>query len=162
MCKCGRPIQGLLHDLSKFTPTEFIESVKFYQGNQSPINVARDVQGYSDAWLHHKGRNKHHTQYWVDLSFGKITCAEMPWKYLVEFICDGIGAGKAYARNQGKEWTEQDPLSYWETKDQYSIINEKTKAKIRYYYEDIANRGWDLVARDIRKKGDYYESTNCN
>ena len=28
-CKAGIPVQGLLHDLSKFSPVEFFESVKF-------------------------------------------------------------------------------------------------------------------------------------
>lgn len=129
MRECGRGWQGFWHDMSKFSPTEFIESVKYYQGVQSPINVARDIQGYSKAWLHHRGVNKHHSQYWVDLSFGKITCAEIPWKYLIEFICDGVAAGKTYCKNAGIDWRPENPLKYWEEKDSKSFYNDKTKAK---------------------------------
>ena len=66
--RLGVPIRGLLHDLSKFSPEEFIESVKFYDGKVSPITRCKQKKGYSRAWLHHKGRNKHHTEYWVDFS----------------------------------------------------------------------------------------------
>ena len=60
-CKeAGIPWQGIKHDLSKFSPTEFIESVKYYTGTDSPINNCKKVNGYSEAWMHHKGRNKHH------------------------------------------------------------------------------------------------------
>ena len=47
--------QGLLHDLSKYSPTEFLVGCKFYQGTRSPNNAEREVKGYSAAWLHHKG-----------------------------------------------------------------------------------------------------------
>ena len=65
-CKAGIPFRGLVHDMSKFSPSEFFESVKYYQGNGSPISAAKKENGYSKAWLHHKGRNKHHWQYWYD------------------------------------------------------------------------------------------------
>ena len=58
--------QGLLHDLSKYCPQEFIPGVIYYQGDRSPNNAQREALGYSDAWLHHKGHNKHHYEYWID------------------------------------------------------------------------------------------------
>lgn len=64
--KVGLYKQGLLHDLSKYTPSEFIPGVKYFQGNRSPQAKERELFGYSAAWLHHKGRNKHHFEYWVD------------------------------------------------------------------------------------------------
>ena len=67
-CKAGIPYRGIVHDLSKFSPTEFFESAKYFQGNRSPIAEAKRVNGYSKAWLHHKGRNKHHWQYWYDVT----------------------------------------------------------------------------------------------
>ena len=67
-CKVGQPWRGLVHDLSKYSPTEFWEGVKYFNGKHSPITDAKKDKGYSQAWLHHKGRNKHHTDYWVDLS----------------------------------------------------------------------------------------------
>ena len=156
MCKCGMPIRGLLHDMSKFSPAEFITSVKYYQGTQSPINAERKDKGYSMVWLHHKAHNKHHTQYWVDLTNGNIIPVEMPWKYVVEYICDGIAAGKTYARNKGTEWTDDNPLRHFNRADNSSIIHPSTRAKIRFYYTEIAERGWERVAKDIRHKGDYF------
>ena len=64
--KAGIPIRGVLHDLSKYSPTEFFEGVKYYNGKRSPITICRQENGYSEAWLHHKGRNKHHYEYWYD------------------------------------------------------------------------------------------------
>ena len=66
--KVGLYKQGLLHDLSKYSPTEFLVGCKFYQGTRSPNNAEREVKGYSAAWLHHKGRNRHHYEYWLDYS----------------------------------------------------------------------------------------------
>lgn len=158
MCRCGRPIQGLLHDLSKFSPEEFNTSVKYYKGTSSPINAERKANGYSLVWLHHKGRNKHHTQYWVDLTNGKVIPIEMPWKYLVEFLCDGVAAGKVYAKNKGIEWTNDNPINHFKKADANSIIHPNTRKKIEFYYTDIATRGWEAVSADIRKKGDYYNT----
>ena len=60
--------QGLFHDVSKLSLTELIPSVKYYQGTRSPNEREREIYGYSKAWMHHKGRNKHHFEYWVDLN----------------------------------------------------------------------------------------------
>ena len=59
---------GLVHDLSKYSWTEFSVGAKYYQGTRSPNDAERESKGYSSAWLHHKGRNKHHLEYWVDYS----------------------------------------------------------------------------------------------
>lgn len=149
---CGHPIQGLLHDMSKFNPVEFIESVKFFQGNRSPIDAAKEDHGYSIAWLHHKGYNKHHSQYWCDLSFGKVVPCEIPWKYLLELLCDGIAAGKIY---QGDKWTNHAPLEYWNNRDNKSFFHDNTRTKIEKYYADIDALGWEVVAKKIKLYGDY-------
>ena len=57
--------QGLTHDLSKYAPVEWIPGVKYYQGNRSPNEAERAAKGYSSAWLHHKGRNRHHLEYLI-------------------------------------------------------------------------------------------------
>lgn len=61
--KVGIGFQGLFHDLSKYSLFEFIPGVKNYQGTRSPNEAEREINGYSAAWLHHKGRNKHHFEY---------------------------------------------------------------------------------------------------
>ena len=109
-CKAGIPWRGFVHDLSKFSPSEFIESVKYYNGKRSPLHVAREVNGYSRAWLHHKGRNKHHFEYWVDISKTNRIGVFLPYKYMVESICDKLAAGQAY---NGKSWTKEEPYNYW-------------------------------------------------
>ena len=82
--------QGLLHDLSKYSWTEFSVGVKYYQGDRSPNDAEREDKGYTSAWLHHKGRNKHHLEYWVDYSTdhsGALAGCKMPEKYVVEMFC---------------------------------------------------------------------------
>lgn len=108
--KAGIPWRGFVHDLSKFTPTELIESVKYYNGKKSPLHVARENEGYSRAWLHHKGRNKHHFEYWVDISKTEQIGVMLPYKYMVEAVCDKLAAGIVY---NGKDWTKEQPLKYW-------------------------------------------------
>jgi hypothetical protein len=91
--------QGILHDLSKFMPIEFIEGVKYYQGNRSPIDACKEKNGYSKAWLHHKGRNPHHYEYWIDNLDNGGQALIMPYKYALELVCDYLGAGRAYMKD---------------------------------------------------------------
>ena len=108
--KAGIPWRGLLHDLSKYSPTEFCESVKYYNGKRSPLHVCREDKGYSLSWLHHKGRNKHHFEYWEDLSKNERIPVFLPYKYIVEAVCDKIAAGMVY---NAKDWNPKEPLEYW-------------------------------------------------
>ena len=109
-CKLGIPFRGLIHDLSKFSPIEFFESVHYYTGKSSPIPECKKDKGYSLAWQHHKGRNPHHYEYWMDNFDKGGTPIRMPFKYSVEMICDWLAAGKAY---RGKDFTYEDEWNWW-------------------------------------------------
>ena len=113
-CKeMGIPWQGITHDLSKFSPTEFFESVKYYQGNSSPIPACKKVNGYSEAWQHHKGRNKHHYEYWTDNYDKGTTTIQMPPKYVLEMMADWLAAGRTY---HGPKFTFDDEYDWWQVK----------------------------------------------
>ena len=90
--------QGLVHDLSKYSPTEFWIGASLYQGDRSPNAAEREEKGYSEAWMHHKGRNRHHYEYWTDMS--PVTrlyeSVPMPRKYLVEMVMDRRAACMVY------------------------------------------------------------------
>ena len=109
--KAGIPWQGLRHDLSKYSWTEFSEGARYWQGNRSPNDREREVKGYSESWMHHKGRNRHHYEYWTDYSpvDKKIVPVEMPLRYVVEMFCDRVAASKIY---QGDKYTDDSPLNY--------------------------------------------------
>ncbi|MBQ7794001.1 MAG: catalase [Clostridia bacterium] len=96
--KCGILWQGLRHDLSKYNPIEFLEGIKYYQGNRSPNEAERAEKGYSEAWMHHKGRNRHHFEYWTDYNpkTRSIMPIKMPIKYVKEMFCDRVAATKVY------------------------------------------------------------------
>ena len=105
--------QGITHDLSKYSPIEFWSSVKYYQGDSSPIDAEKKDKGYSLAWLNHRGRNKHHWEYWIDnLSEGGKPL-KIPYKYCIEMICDWIGAGKVYL---GDKYTREQTLKFFDEK----------------------------------------------
>lgn len=125
-CKLGIPWRGLVHDLSKFSFIEFSESVKFYtDGKTSPINTAKEKQGYSLAWQHHKGRNPHHYEYWIDnIDNGGIPL-DIPKKYKLELLADYLAAGKTY---MGKYFTYKDELNF---------IQEKFKANPPKMHERV-------------------------
>ncbi|MBQ8828170.1 MAG: catalase, partial [Clostridia bacterium] len=78
--KAGIVWRGLMHDLSKYSPTEFIPGARYYQGTRSPNAKERELFGYSKAWIHHKGRNRHHYEYWRDFNPATKKCepVEMP------------------------------------------------------------------------------------
>ena len=137
--KVGEPWRGFMHDISKFTPTEFIESAKYYVGTHSPITEAKKVEGYSNAWLHHKGRNKHHAEYWVDEAAPEKTPV-IPYPYAVEMICDKIAAGMTYL---GDKFTKEYELEYWNKERAKIKINEKTAQFITEVLTRVAKDGID-------------------
>ena len=121
--KMGIPIQGLLHDLSKYSLTE-LKISKYFVGTYSPHDAARKSLGYSPSWYHHRNRNKHHSEYWVD-SFEKMNAVKMPYKYVIEMFCDFIAAGKAYNKDK---WSCKDPYRYWIEKCQdVRVLHPDTK-----------------------------------
>jgi hypothetical protein len=116
----GLYMQAFTHDLSKFSFVEFFEYAKYYNGKISPVDKAKQIKGYCNAWLHHRGHNPHHYEYWIDnLDNGGIALI-MPYKYAMEMVCDWIGAGKAY---NPAGWTISEPLKYWETKKKTAKIH---------------------------------------
>lgn len=110
--RAGIGFQGLFHDLSKYSYIEFSNGAKYYQGTRSPNEKERELFGFSYAWLHHKGRNKHHFEYWVDVN--PITKyyepVPMPVNYLIEMFCDRIAASKIY---KGKEYNDGSAYDYY-------------------------------------------------
>lgn len=139
--KAGIPLRGIVHDLSKYSPTEFLESIKYYNGDHSPIANCKKENGYSKAWLHHKGRNKHHHDYWYD--YRAVDCTPIiPYKYTVEMICDNLAAGMTY---QGKKWTKDYQLKYWEKEKQKNKINNKIVKVLDEVFSEISVKGIDQV-----------------
>ena len=140
-CKVGQPWRGLVHDLSKYSPTEFWEGVKYFNGKHSPITDAKKDKGYSQAWLHHKGRNKHHTDYWVDLSAPDKTPI-IPYQYVAEMLCDKLAAGIVY---KGKDWTKEYELDYWLNERDKTLVNDQVEALITEFLTQVSKDGIDKV-----------------
>lgn len=128
--RCGLYKQGLLHDLSKYSFTEFSRGVKYYQGYRSPNIAEREANGVTMAWLHHKGRNKHHIEYWIDYSIKKgegMIGMEMPLRYVAEMFCDRVAASKIYNKEQ---YNDKEPLKYYEREREHYIIHPNTDQQI--------------------------------
>lgn len=150
--KCGIPGRGLLHDLSKFSPTELFESARYFVGYRSPIAICREKNGVSRAWLHHKGRNKHHIEYWLD-----DDCAvtpPMPYKYAVECICDKIAATKTY---RGKDYTDDAPMAHWQRYGNKVEGNPMTMAFIERAFTDLGLHGEKYVLNKRYMKATFAE-----
>ena len=150
--KVGLYRQGLLHDLSKYSWTEFKVGCKYYQGNRSPNNAEREDTGCSRAWLHHKGRNKHHYEYWIDYGIGAdrgMTGMKMPVRYVVEMFLDRIAASKIY---KGESYSDSDPLAYFqEGKGEY-MMHPETEALLEKLLRMLADKGEDVTFAYIRYK----------
>jgi hypothetical protein len=146
--KVGLIRQGLTHDLSKYSFAEFIPGAKYYQGNRSPQTKERELFGYSAAWLHHKGRNKHHFEYWTDFVDSKKVYVEMPPKYLAEMICDRVAACKIYLKDNYKQTSS---LDYFETRTDKSGMNEHTAEALRYYLTILATQGEKQMFLELKK-----------
>ncbi|MCD8369415.1 MAG: DUF5662 family protein [Clostridiales bacterium] len=152
--------QGLTHDLSKYSPVEFLTGVAYYQGDRSPNAAERDAKGYSEAWLHHKGRNRHHFEYWLDFSTkaGGLRGCRMPVRYLAEMVMDRMAASKVY---RGKEYTNASAWEYYQRERPYlgdGIMHPDTKReleKILMMLRDSGERRTFAYIRKLLKRGDY-------
>lgn len=144
--------QGLLHDLSKYKPTEFMTGVHYYQGTRSPNSAEREEKGYSEAWLHHKGRNKHHWEYWVDFTRSGLKPAQMPQRYVLEMFCDRVAASMIY---QGKNYQDGHPLEYYEGGKHSYIMHPKTRKLLEELLIYLKKYGLDktiqYIKQDIKK-----------
>ena len=141
--------QGLTHDLSKYSPVEFLTGVKYYQGTRSPNIAEREEKGWSEAWMHHKGRNRHHWEYWTDLDTKTKTYqpVPMPKKYLAEMVADRIAACKPY---QGKNYTDASALSYLERSNEARLLHPQTLRELRFLLTMLKNSGEAETFRYIR------------
>ena len=148
--KCGLYRQGLCHDLSKYTPVELFNCGKYYQGTYSPITNERRDKGYSDAWLHHKGRNKHHSEYWIDLSLesGKYEPIPMPKRYVAESVCDRIAA--SYIYNLGN-YNVKMPLEYLYRTKEKTPMHENTFKDLEALLKMYADEGEKALFKYIRR-----------
>lgn len=146
--------QGLTHDLSKYTWPELRIGIRYYRDNQSPHNGEREKYGYSTAWLHHKGRNKHHAEYWIDytadpdLADRHVTGMKMPVKYLVEMFVDRVSASKNYRKEQYKD---SDPLEYYEKRKHYMVVHEDTRRQLEILLHMLADVGEEETFQYIRR-----------
>lgn len=142
--------QGLLHDMSKYSWEEFRTGILYYQGNRSPNAAEKEVKGYSAAWLHHKGRNKHHFEYWIDFApdkSGGLIGNRMPLRYLIEMVMDRIAACKVY---QGPDYHDGCPLEYYEKGRDYMVMHEKTKICLEKLLTMLRDQGEDKTFRYMR------------
>lgn len=134
--------QGLLHDLSKYSPAEFKTGVLYYQGTRSPNAAEKEEKGYSEAWLHHKGRNKHHFEYWTDVSTAadhwQIVGVKMPVNYFAEMVMDRIAASKIYL---GREYTDGAPYRYFSRSKDYLVMHPETKAMLERVLRMLMEKG---------------------
>jgi hypothetical protein len=138
--KAGILWQGLRHDLSKYSPIEFIPGAKYYQGTRSPNEKERELFGYSLAWMHHKGRNKHHFEYWNDLNTAtkRYEPVPMPLRYIAEMFCDRVAACKIY---RGKEYTNSSALEYFLRGNARAKMHEATADTLEEWLRMLAEKG---------------------
>ena len=153
--KCGYFWRGLIHDLSKFSPVEFLPSAKYFQGNRSPIEAEKAVVGYSAAWLHHKGHNPHHWEYWTDFDEnGRVVPCKIPYKYVVEMVCDWVGASIAYGKG---EWLPNAPLNYYNSVRKGRHFHPETEKLILKFLNCISSYGLDRFHRLAKREKAAYE-----
>lgn len=145
--------QGMLHDLSKYSPVEFLVGCKYYQGDRSPNNAEREATGLSLAWLHHKGRNKHHLEYWIDygLDNGHRMCGmRMPDNYVVEMLIDRISASKNY---QKEAYTDRSALEYYRRGKDSLLLHPQSAQLLEKLLVMVAQEGeratYDYIRREI-------------
>ena len=141
--------QGLTHDLSKYSPTEFMVGAKYFQGTRSPNAAEREDKGYSESWMHHKGRNRHHYEYWTDMNRQTLTytAVPMPRKYLVEMVMDRRAACLVY---QGKNYKDDSALIYFMKSRERELMHEQTRQELGYILTMLAEQGEEETFRYLK------------
>lgn len=134
--KMGLFKQGLLHDLSKYSPTE-MSIAKYYSGTNSPHQNCREALGYSPSWMHHYHTNKHHYQYWQDQDeMDRNIPLKMPYNYVIEMFCDRVAACKAYNK---EKYSTADALIYYDKKTKgHGVLHEDTAALLEFLLVKLA------------------------
>lgn len=143
--KAGIPFRGFFHDISKFSPTEFINGVKYFSdGKRSPTVAERKDKGYSAAWLHHKGRNRHHFEYWTELNWNgqEIYVSPMPLVFVKEMFCDRLAATETYLKGR---YTDLAPLEYYFAKNERRFLHDKTAEILERALLTLATDGKDAA-----------------
>jgi len=143
--------QGLTHDLSKYSPTEFLQGARYYQGVRSPNAAEREVKGYSEAWMHHKGRNRHHYEYWTDMNMERrvYESVPMPRKYLVEQVMDRRAACIVY---QGKNYTPASPLEYFLKSRERSLMHPQNQQELEHILTMLRDKGEKVTFRYLKQE----------
>lgn len=152
--KVGILNRGLLHDLSKYSPTEFLEGVRYFSGTRSPNEGERKVKGYSEAWMHHKGRNRHHFEYWTDYNpeTKLVSPVKMPIVFVKEMFCDRVAASKVY---QGKNYTDAHPYSYFEPGKARRKIHPDTSDLLESWLLMLKEKGEEETFSYIKSVKEY-------
>ena len=152
--KAGIYFQGLTHDLSKFSPEEFWVSCRMYQGTRSPNEAERELKGYSSAWIHHKGVNKHHFEHWTDYNpvTKKVEPVKMPIEYVIEMFCDRVAASKVY---MGKNYNDNSPLEYFERAKGRRVIHPDTSELLEHLLRMLAAKGEEYTFDYVRRLRKY-------
>lgn len=158
--KCGFYKRGLLHDLSKYSFTEFFSSAKYFQGTSSPIDIEKREKGYSLAWQHHKGHNPHHWEYWIDnVGTYKNTPCKIPYEYVIEMICDWLGAGIVYSKQKVNfDRPYREPFEYYYAHKNERIFHEDTKKLIEKYLHLIEFDGINAFCKEVKENKGYLKS----
>lgn len=146
--KCGLYWQGITHDLSKYSPIEFFNGVKYYTGTASPHIGERKEKGYSDAWVHHHNRNKHHSEYWTDINENGVACPiSMPEKYFKEMICDRVAASMIYL---GEKYQDTAPFDYYLSHKDENQFTTNTALQLEHYLKSIAENGFEQTMKGLK------------
>ena len=106
--------------------------------------------------MHHKGRNKHHCEYWSDFNYVTrlYEPVKMPRKYVAEMLCDRIAASKTY---NPKTYTNEFPLNYFYREIDYLPIHAETSKELEMLLRMLKDRGEKETFRYIKNeylKGD--------
>lgn len=144
----GHVWRGLAHDWSKYSPSEFFESVRYFNGRRSPVGLCRELNGYSYAWLRHKGRNRHHFEFWTDLVDGNTDSSchngqwfsiPMPFEYALESVCDTIAASRAY---NGPNFSYDVLYRWWVRRSQFALnMHPETRRFVDAMYREMHDDG---------------------
>ena len=112
------------------------------------IRICKEKNGYSKAWLHHFGRNKHHFEYWYDTA-APVKKPIIPFKYMLEMICDRVAASKTYRK---KKYTPAYPLEYFYIEEPSMVLNDHLKDFLEEVFIELKDKGEVVLNKKYLKE----------
>lgn len=132
--------RGIVHDMSKFLPSEFIPYANYFGCLQDVSKGSPTDIKFQKAWKLHYNRNDHHPEGWFrhrasylyDYMSPPFDLKDMSDSDLLEMIADWYGAGAAQGKRSPSDDVFREVRKWYDQNHKKIKINNASRAFVEY------------------------------